>query len=775
MMERVSIREVGLRDGLQSLATVMPTAVKQEWCDAEFAAGVKEIEVASLVPPRLLPQFADADLMVQHALSLPGLTVTALIPNARGAERGIALGVHKLNYVLSVSETHNQSNVRRSTADSIEDFRRIVALIQAQPEGRRPVLVAGLATSFGCTFEGAVSEARVRQVANELAEAGADELVLADTVGFASPVQVRQLFTSVRRELGPMKVAAHFHDTRGLGIANVQAALEAGVRAFDASLAGLGGCPFAPGATGNVVTEDVAFLCAASGLATGIDIDHLVEVRAILARGCRRWACSGTSPRPACRNASPGMPHEMPRDTPQEHRAMTVMARISPENLTERLVEQARATGFESLGPETIQLVRQCVLDYVGVTLAGVTEPASEIVFAEMLEQGGTPNAQIFGREGARLPALSAALVNGTASHALDYDDVNLAMPGHLSVAILSALLALAEELRADGKAVITAFVAGYELQCRLGRLLAPNHYDGGFHPTGTLGTFGAAAACARLMELDTERTAFALGIAGTQAAGLKAMFGTMCKPFHAGKAAANGLLAARLARRGFGSQTAVIEAIQGFAATHSPDFHPNLAFAMPPGGTHLRHNLFKYHAACYLTHAAIEASRALRDRHGLVPDDIRSVQLRLDTSCGLVCNIPSPRTGLETKFSLRHTCAMALAGRDTAALASYSDVSADDPVLVDLRQKVKVEFAADWSNSVTEVDLELRDGRRLSARHDSGEAAADLDEQGKRLHAKFMEIVSSRLGEERAAALSKLIDRLDVLEDISELAACCI
>jgi len=283
-MDQVSIREVGLRDGLQSVATVMPTAAKQEWCDAEFAAGVTEIEVTSLVSPKLLPQFADADDMVRHGLSRPGLIVTALIPNARGAERGIALGVHKLNYVLSVSESHNRSNVRRSTSESVEDFRRIVALIKSQPPAGRPKLVAGLATSFGCTFEGAVSEDRVRRLAVELAEAGADELLLADTVGFGNPVQVRRLFTKVQRDVGPMMVAAHFHDTRGLGIANVQAALDVGIRAFDASLAGLGGCPLAPGATGNVVTEDVAFLCEANGIPTGIDIDRLIDVRATLSR-----------------------------------------------------------------------------------------------------------------------------------------------------------------------------------------------------------------------------------------------------------------------------------------------------------------------------------------------------------------------------------------------------------------------------------------------------------------------------------------------------------
>jgi hydroxymethylglutaryl-CoA lyase len=280
-MPRVTIREVGLRDGLQGLSHFMPTGAKCAWIAEEHEAGVDEIEVSSFVPSKLLPQFADAADVVQFALGLPGLTVAALTPNLRGAERGLELGVHKLNYVLSISEGHNQSNVRRSTAESIEDFRRIVALLRgASP---RPVLCCGLATSFGCSIEGAVDEDRVRRIAAEIAAAGADELMLADTVGYADPAAIARVFTAVKREVGDMVVGAHFHDTRGLGIANVKAALDVGVRHFDASLAGLGGCPFAPGATGNIVTEDTVFLCEMLGFDTGVDIAKLVQARAVLA------------------------------------------------------------------------------------------------------------------------------------------------------------------------------------------------------------------------------------------------------------------------------------------------------------------------------------------------------------------------------------------------------------------------------------------------------------------------------------------------------------
>ena len=293
MTEHAHVREVGLRDGLQSLAEIIPTDQKIAWLDAEYGAGVREIEVSSFVPPKLLPQLADAEAVVRHAMTLPGLTVSALIPNLKGAGRGLALGVHEMNFVLSVSEGHNRSNVRRSTAESIEDFRRVVALCHAAPENQRPRIACGLATAFGCTIEGAVDEDRVRRIAAEVAEAGADAIALADTVGYGQPAAVERVFRSVIADVAPLPVAAHFHDTRGLGLANVLAAFAAGCHAFDASLGGLGGCPYAPGATGNIVMEDTAFLFEAMGCETGIDLDRLVEVRAVVAQALPEVALHG--------------------------------------------------------------------------------------------------------------------------------------------------------------------------------------------------------------------------------------------------------------------------------------------------------------------------------------------------------------------------------------------------------------------------------------------------------------------------------------------------
>jgi hydroxymethylglutaryl-CoA lyase len=282
MTETVALREVGMRDGLQSLAPILTTEQKNAWCAAEFAAGVREIEVTSFVPAKLLPMFADAEDVVRHALSLPGLTVSALIPNLRGAERGVALGVHEVAHVLSVSEGHNQNNVRRSTRESIEDLGRVIALRDSLEPSRRVRVMAGLATCFGCTIEGHVDEKRVLDIAAEVLALKPDGLMLADTVGYGNPATIRRIFGEVLDMAGDVRVCAHFHNTRGLGLANVLAAVEVGVRSFDASLGGLGGCPWAPGATGNIVMEDTAFMLEAMGFDTGIDLDRLIEVRRML-------------------------------------------------------------------------------------------------------------------------------------------------------------------------------------------------------------------------------------------------------------------------------------------------------------------------------------------------------------------------------------------------------------------------------------------------------------------------------------------------------------
>jgi hydroxymethylglutaryl-CoA lyase len=280
MNRDVTVRDVGPRDGLQLVKTVLPTETKLAWIRADAAAGIPEIEVCSFVPARVIPQFADAVEVAAGAASIPGLTASALTPNLRGAEIGFATGVAKINYVLSVSETHNQQNVRRTRAESLQGLRDILALRDDRFPG--VAIGVGLATALGCTLEGAVPEAETLRLLEVVLEAGADEVMLPDTVGYAHPAQVKSLFSKAAEICGDTPLWSHFHDTRGLGLANATAALEAGCTRFDASLAGLGGCPFAPGATGNIVLEDLVFLLESEGLRTGIDIEALAAPRAIV-------------------------------------------------------------------------------------------------------------------------------------------------------------------------------------------------------------------------------------------------------------------------------------------------------------------------------------------------------------------------------------------------------------------------------------------------------------------------------------------------------------
>lgn len=282
----VLISEVGPRDGLQNVKTVMPTATKKAWIAAEAAAGVREIEVGSFVSASLLPQLADTAEIVAFACTIPMLTVAALIPNARGAAAAIEAGVHKITLPLSVSETHSLRNLRRTHDQVLAEAAATAALIRDLPPARRPRFEGSLSTAFGCTIEGAISDAQLLSLAERLMMAGCDEVGLADTSGYADPASVRRLVRLVRGVVGDDALTGiHLHNTRGVGTANALAALEAGLDTLDASLGGLGGCPFAPGASGNIVTEDLVFMLEAMGVDTGIDLDRLIAVREIVAGG----------------------------------------------------------------------------------------------------------------------------------------------------------------------------------------------------------------------------------------------------------------------------------------------------------------------------------------------------------------------------------------------------------------------------------------------------------------------------------------------------------
>lgn len=292
-MTQILVSEVGPRDGLQSIKAVLPTEAKKAWIAAEAAAGVREIEVGSFVPPSLLPQMADTAEIVAFARGIEGLNVVALVPNAKGAARAVEAGVHGMSIPFSMSETHSQRNVRKDHPAMLAEIAEVARIAR---EGGVHFAV-GLSTAFGCTIEGAVPEDQVVRLAVAAAEAGAQEFSLSDTTGYADPAQVRRLVRKVKAAVGADKLTTlHLHNTRGLGLANALAGLDEGITTLDSSLGGLGGCPYAPGASGNLVTEDLVLMLNSMGLETGIDLEKLLAVRSILAEALPQEPLYGFTP-----------------------------------------------------------------------------------------------------------------------------------------------------------------------------------------------------------------------------------------------------------------------------------------------------------------------------------------------------------------------------------------------------------------------------------------------------------------------------------------------
>ncbi len=291
MSEYINICEVGPRDGLQIAKTRMTTDDKIAWIAAMAAAGVREIEVGSFVPPRVIPQMADTEEVVRRCVEIPGLTVIALVPNLRGAQNAYNAGAHKISTPVSVSEGHSRANLNRTPAESIAEMGRLMEWVKAQP--RRMEVIAGASTAFGCSIDGVVPTAQVVRVCAVLAQAGVDKIMLADTVGYGHPAQIKEVVRAVRGAIGPVLWGLHLHDTLGMGIANALAGLEEGIRAYDSCLGGLGGCPYAPGASGNVVTEDLVLMLESMGFRTGIDLPKLLKARALLHAGLPAEPLSG--------------------------------------------------------------------------------------------------------------------------------------------------------------------------------------------------------------------------------------------------------------------------------------------------------------------------------------------------------------------------------------------------------------------------------------------------------------------------------------------------
>ena len=432
---------------------------------------------------------------------------------------------------------------------------------------------------------------------------------------------------------------------------------------------------------------------------------------------------------------------------------------------TLKLAEKIVALRDEPLNAEAEKVAKQCLLDWFGVALQGAKEPVAEIMTGELASGNQGSHAIIGRREKATL--IDAALINGTIGHALDYDDAIPVSLGHSTVPVAPAVLALAAEVDATGEQTLRAFLAGYEAECAVGNYFGLDHYARGYHATGTVGAFGAAAAASVLLGLDSQQTARALSLAATQASGLKALFGSMGKPMHAGRAAADGLLAARLVARGFDSIEDGLENPQGAGAAMA-GLGAGKDIDVKAFGTQIRGTLFKFHAACYGTHAPIEAARDFLAEHH--PDDVQSIEIHVGTMAIGMCDIPTPTSPLECKFSLRHTVAMALTGVDTASLDNYSTELAQNDAMTALREKMTVIGGFEDDNGIMSAKLVIKTAdETLEFYRHAGHPNDDLDDQQARLEAKFDSLAEPVLGD-AAEDLKLAIKDIAQAKDVHQL-----
>lgn len=440
-----------------------------------------------------------------------------------------------------------------------------------------------------------------------------------------------------------------------------------------------------------------------------------------------------------------------------------------PHGLTRELVAHALAIARDGAMPDDVARIgRHSLLDWFAVACAAWQEPPVQILLAEVREEGATPRATLL--DGSRVSAVQAALVNGTASHVLDFDDAHLQSRVHPSVPLWPAILAQAEAHAApdtrSGQQALAAFAAGVEFQSRLALLMGEDHYRLGWHNTATLGALGAAVSTAALLRLDTDQTAHALAIAGTQAGGMRALFGTMGKPLHAGQAAAIGLRAARLAARGFTGVTDILERDQGFATLYADQWTSDRIWQ--DAATPRVHGIvYKYHASCYGTQAPIEACLQLRHDHAFRPEEIDTVDIVIEPQYLDVCCIATPRTPSEAKFSIAHMAALALAGRSTVAAASFT-TALDDAALAALRGRITVRADAAMPRANAQATVTLAGGRTHTSHCDASRAETDLARQEVRIAGKARSLLVPVLGEARADALIATVLACDTLDDIA-------
>ena len=439
-------------------------------------------------------------------------------------------------------------------------------------------------------------------------------------------------------------------------------------------------------------------------------------------------------------------------------------------NVTQELCEAIREMDYESLPQDVIDEAKLCLLDWLGVTLGGANEPLTRILMEIAEATGGTEQASIIGHN-KKDSMLNAALINGSASHALDFDDVHFQMMGHPTVPVMPALLALAEDRKYGGRDFLTAFVAGFEAECRIGSSIFPMHYEQGYHATSTIGRFGAAVACTKLLGLDPKRMNYGIGLAGTQAAGLKQVFGTMAKPFHAGKAAMDGLLSALLAEKEFTCSDDILAGEMGFCKVLSPDANPEMITDDFGKDYAIRNVMFKRHASCFETHPTIDAVLGMRDEIDV--DNISEINIQTTPVAIEIAGKPEPKTGLEGKFSVAYCAALALADGVTGE-ENFTDEKVQTDRMVNLFKKVKAEANDDYGFTQAEVIVRMSDGREVKSFADTLQSNSDKERRKNDLIKKFHSFADRLLPEGRSDSILTFVDDLDGKTDVGELAALC-
>lgn len=433
---------------------------------------------------------------------------------------------------------------------------------------------------------------------------------------------------------------------------------------------------------------------------------------------------------------------------------------------TKKLSEFVITTKFSDLPPETVLEAKLAFLDWLAVTLGAVNDPTGDSMNEVIHLVGGEPQATVLGRH-FKTSILNAALLNGMTSHILDYDDTSMEFGGHPSVTLFPALLALAEWERKSGREFLAAYILGFEVGCRVHLAALPAHYLAGWHATSTIGHFAAAAGSGKLLGLTLQQLLYAFGTAGTQAAGLKMVFGTSGKPFHAGKAAFNGLLAALLAQRGFTSAENILEGPKGFWDLFASEHQAEKALAGIGETWYILKNNHKFHASCHGTHAPIEAALKMKKEYDLKPGAIDEIDVQIHSAMLEVAGKTSPATGLEGKFSIPYTVANALL-RDDTGLTAFTDEKVSDPAVVTLRDKIHA--SANDHLGLFEADMKIMArGREYKKRFDMMQNPLTAEEMRQRIRIKF-ESLASLSPESRC--IREIIDRVDRLEEESDMAS---